>query len=149
MEEVKTDVVSSINALGIRASGLSSSTAEVRKTKEGGAALFLEGYIVFVIDGIGRRPGGVNYSALEDWVQSKGLSLGGKTALQVAFAIGTVIRAEGTKIFKKEKKGIPLQKIIKENLKSGGIRRIGNKGVVPDFVEELNKLVLTVNRNLN
>jgi len=149
MNNIKEDIVSSINALGIRASGLSSSSAIVRKTASGGAQLEMEGYVTFLIDGIGRKPGAFpDVESIKDWIQSKAIPIPSDMNLdQLTFVIGRGIRDRGTAIFR-GKQGIPLQKIIEKEFKDGGGEDIGNFGIVPDFIPEINKLILDANQQL-
>lgn len=148
MDNVLQDIISSINVLNIRSSGLSSSTATVRKNKEG-AQIELEGYVTFLIDGIGRKPGAFpNVENIKDWIQSKPVPIPDDMNLdQIAFLVGRGIRDRGTAIFR-GKQGIPLQKIIEREFKEGGGENIGNFGIVPDFVPEINKLILQTNKQL-
>jgi len=148
LNNIKDDIVSSINALGLRASGASSSFALVRPKGQNGGRLELLGYVRFLFDRIGRRPGKVSQDgqqAIGDWIQSKGVqpkTFDGRlqTLEQQIFMVSRSIAERGTSIFRGAK-GIPLDKILQDNINDGTI----GKGARLDTIEELDKQIIELN----
>ena len=146
LENIRDDIISSINALGLRATGLSSRTMLIRPIKDTGAQLEMEGYLNFVFDGIGRKPGRFPpIDDIRDWIQSKGINLGGMTIDQVTFLIGRQIAEKGTRIFR-GRAGIPLEKIIEQNFTQNE-DELG-EGVALDVTDDINKEIIRINQQL-
>ena len=133
LEDIKTDMISQQNALGIRASGASADSLQVSDSSKG-PTLTGAHYWAFLFDDTGRGPGGFPpIDLIKDWIFDKGLSISG-TIEQAAFLIGRKIADEGTGIYQ-GKPGVKIQEIITEHLiaASGRIARRKVRKILEPF----------------
>ena len=133
LEEVKIDLISQQNALGIRASGASANSLQVRNPSK--PVLVGDDYWVHLMKGQGRRPGAwPNLDNIKDWIQDKGLTIE-NSLNQTAFLIGRKIAEKGTDIFSGKSEGIDFKKIVNQRLldTSGKIARRKANDILKPF----------------
>lgn len=133
LEEVKTDLISQQNALGIRASGASANSLQVRNPSK--PVLVGKDYWAFLFRDQGRKPGRFpNLDNIKDWIEDKGLTIE-NSLNQTAFLIGRKIAQQGTDIFSGKAQGIDFKKIVNQRLleTSGKIARRKAQDILKPF----------------
>ena len=133
LEDIKTDMISQQNALGIRASGASADSLTVTSSGKG-PNLTGKHYWAFLFDDTGRGPGGFPLpQEIEDWIFDKGIEIL-TTLKNTIFNISFKIAKEGTDIYQ-GKPGVKISEIITEHLiaASGRIARAKVRKILEPF----------------
>lgn len=146
LETVKQEIFLSQNQLGITASGFSENNTRITSGLSGRAFLSAPRYLTTNFDRVGRRAGGfAPIQPIKDWIAVKGIQLRDqKTGRfmsrdQGAFLIARKIGQQGTDIYSGKRPGIPIKRILKEQLPTAG-RQLA-KAYANEMINEVNKAI--------
>jgi hypothetical protein len=109
LERVRDEIVDEQIQKDLFASGKSASSLQVVATETGGQLVGDDSFI-YQTDKVGRRPGTMPpIKAIEEWIEVKMLSF------LNPWAVAKSIAKKGTSIFRGERKGIDIDKILETN----------------------------------
>jgi hypothetical protein len=109
LEVLRDKIRAVLNLKGIDATGSASESLEVK-----GNELFGNDYIYFLDKG--RKPGKFPpVKNIIEWIRQK-LGINDGTENRIAYAIGYVMKRDGTRIYQDQSKGIELDKLVDEML---------------------------------
>lgn len=111
------DLKSAISRQRLTASGRAERSIRVRNNRN----IIAVGYISFLFQGVGRRPGRrPPVQNIMEWIEDKGLQWSAPsgapyTVKQMAFQVANKIAERGTRIFRDGRRGIQIRQIIQKN----------------------------------
>lgn len=143
---VQRDMILAQSALGIRNTGTSASSLKIKGSRTRGAVLEGVGYWTFLFSGSGRGPGRTNFGAILDWVKARRLKFTDKRSGKVmkpkrtAFLVWRKISQEGTGIFQRPSRGVPIDQILKKH-EPMLVDGVGTE-IQQQYIKELNKVIV-------